>query len=427
LGAVGAIVLLFVLTNRWPGIDAPPHALADPDVQSYRAIAAAAPHLPHAKVGSAYAYRFGFNYVVGLLAHVPGVSLTLAYRLAWIACFTAIVLVARRLFSSAGLSPAAQAVCLGALVLNPFAFRYYAADPGFVADMAFELGLVILLLGLVERRARVVLFGVAVATVARQTGLFVGPAAAVWVMWGPGWSALPRRRRLQVAALCVFLPVGLYCALSLFVRRFSYHFSPRIFGDTLLPWLEHPSGRVGAIANHVLHCASPLVLVSALAVALLVGARRADPHWWPPVSFWAALVIAAAVDAQPLLITPEFPGFKGNEPRLSALGLAAFVTALAVLLADVERRRGPLTARRSLFVVAAAVAVGSLHHLYTVVGPRSAGQFAALELLAGAVAGLALAAAVRAPRHPAAEVSRRPATAAPIGGRSPAPPRLDEP
>jgi len=163
-----------------------------------------------------------------------------------------------------------------------------------------------------------------------------------------------------------------------------------------------------------------------MTAALIIGARRADPHWRPPVAFWAASFILAAVDAQPLLITPDFPGFKGNEPRLSALGLAAAVMALAALLAAVERRRGPLRARRPLLVVAAAVGVGSLHHLYTVIGPRSAGQFAALELLTGAVAGIALAAAARPERQSAADVIRPPASASVTGARPPAPPRLDE-
>jgi hypothetical protein len=45
--------------------------------------------------------------------------------------------------------------------------------------------------------------------------------------------------------------------------------------------------------------------------------------------------------------------------------------------------------------------VGSLHHLYTVVGPASAAQIAPLQLVAGAVAGwLLVRAAIRAPMRP---------------------------
>jgi hypothetical protein len=103
------------------------------------------------------------------------------------------------------------------------------------------------------------------------------------------------------------------------------------------------------------------------------------------------------------VISPSFPGFDGNEPRISALGLIPFVVALAVVLpAGLD---GPVVGRprpRWLVpVLLALLAVASLHHIYTSVGPRSTGQFLAVQVVVAVVAAALVARRTVRTRRPA--------------------------
>ena len=129
--------------------------------------------------------------------------------------------------------------------------------------------------------------------------------------------------------------------------------------------------------------------------ARCVGLSASRRAFRPPGEFWCAVLIGASIIAQPLVISPHFPGFEANEQRLTALGLFPLCVALAYLLRDAgaSLRDAPPWAVLS---GALALLAGSLHDRFTVVGPHSNGQFVALELLAAAVLGASLAAIVGA-------------------------------
>jgi hypothetical protein len=137
---------------------------------------------------------------------------------------------------------------------------------------------------------------------------------------------------------------------------------------------------------------------TALVVAALVVARRMGVR--PPVAFWASLAMVASIVAQPLLVSPAV--LSNNETRLAALGVLPLVAALALLLERIgpglrERLRG-----WDLAGIGVVLAIGSLHHHNTVVGPTSASQIAPLQLVAGALAGWLLVRAATRQAPPAA-------------------------
>lgn len=352
------------------------------DAIDYRQIAAAAPGLPD-EVGSAYAGRFVVHYLVGVVAHATGMSLDLAYGLSWGLLMLVLAAVLLALFGD--LPTGDFAVCAALFVLSPYALRPYALQTGMVQDLVFVIGCGICLFGLRRYLVRWVLIGLLLAAVGRQSVIAVAPVVAIWLLFDPGWRVAvdtARRRWAAVAALTV--TYGMFAAIKLFTAPFSGDYEPSILRDSVLTRIGDLPGAAGELAAHFARTAVPLVVPGAAALALLlvVGVRRAG------FGFYAALAFAAAIVAQPAMINPAWPGFAYNEQRLSALALLPLVYAVAVLL-PMTTWRGAATVRTAAAL--ALLAIASLHHEFSVVGPNSLPQFLITQFAAAlAVAALLL-------------------------------------
>ncbi|MGH2926035.1 MAG: hypothetical protein ACRDK1_08700 [Solirubrobacterales bacterium] len=392
LGGVSAGVLAMLAflaaTNHWYGWDAGIRATQALDTETYARIAAAAPGFPNHDIGSAFTERFAFPWVLGaagdLFGGGPHVPFRIMFALFVAGTLVAMVDISRRL----GLAASASLLCVGLFALNPYVFRGDAIAPGPV-DEAFVLGIAILIWGLIAVRFAGVMAGAIVAILGRQSALIAVPAAAVWLYVGSGWSAMaPRRRLIQIAA-AVGSVLVIYGAIKLSITSFTYGFAPSIPSDTVIPFVGHP-GTPSAFATHIARIAAPLVLWAGALIGAVAGLWRAGGRFRPPAEFWCAILIGASIIAQPLIISPHFPGFEANEQRLSALGLLPLCVGLAYLLRDAgsSLRRAPAWA---LVLGAGALLAASLHDRFTVIGPSGNGQFIALELIAAAVIACVLA------------------------------------
>jgi hypothetical protein len=302
------------------------------------------------------------------------------------------------------LGASATLLCVGLFALNPYVFRGDAIAPGPV-DEAFATGMAIVLWGLVAVRFAGVLAGSVVAILGRQSALLAIPASAVWLWAGEGWRSRPARERAIRALLPIGVVLVLYGVIKLSITSFTYSFAPSIPGDTVIPVIGHP-GSASALATHLARIAAPLVLWAGAVAGVFGGLVLAGARVRPPVEFWCALLIAASIIVQPLVISPHFPGFEANEQRLTALGLFPLCVGLAYLLRDAttSSRTAPVWA---LVAGAGALGAASLHDKFTVVGPQGNGQFIALQLLAAAVLGASLAVVVGLRGGDSAGLSRR--------------------
>ena len=325
--AAGVLAMLAFLaaTNHWYGWDAghPGHPGARhrdlcPDRRRRSRFPATI------DIGSAFTERFAFPWVLGaagdLFGGGPHVPFRIMFALFVVGTLVAMVDISRRL----GLAASASLLCIGLFALNPYVFRGDAIAPGPV-DEAFVLGIAILIWGLVAVRFAGVMAGAIVAILGRQSALVAVPAAAVWLYVGSGWSAMsPRRRLIQIAA-AVGSVLVIYGAIKLSITSFTYSFAPSIPSDTVIPFVGHPGTPSairdprGANRGAAGRC-GPGALIGAVA-----GLWRAGGRVRPPAEFWCAVLIGASIIAQPLIISPHFPGFEANEQRLSALGLPAAV------------------------------------------------------------------------------------------------------
>jgi hypothetical protein len=391
-------------TNHWYGWEAGIKATTALDTGTYATIAAAAPHFPHAELGSAFTERFAFPWVLGAAGELFGIGPHGPFRVMF-ALFVLVTLglladICRRL----GLGVASSLLCLGLFALNPYVFRGGAIAPGPV-DEAFVVGVAILVWGLVAVRFRGVVAGAVVAILGRQSALLAVPAAGPWLWTGAGWRSLPARERALRIAVPVSAVLLLYAAIKLSVASFTYSFAPSIPGDTVIPVIGHP-GSASELATHLARIAAPLVVWAGAAAGAFAGLAHAGERLRPPTEFWCAVAIAASIIVQPLVIGPHFPGFEANEQRLAALGLFPLCVGLAYLVrgAEASLRAAPPAA---LLAGGGALLAASLHDAYTVVGPATNGQFVALELIAAMVLGVSVAVAVAGGGAGSPAVARR--------------------
>jgi hypothetical protein len=380
LGAAVLAVLAFLaITQRWTA----PRVWGN-DAVSYSMMSSAAPGLPGADtVGSAYAGRFFPHYLVGLM-HELGLGLHTAYWVVGIAGVIALALVFAAILRTLDVPLAVALLVLLAFVAAPYSTpRETLLAPGLLQDLVFVLGLGVCVLGLVRLSFPVVLGGVLLALAGRQTALLVVPVVAAWLLLDEPWRAaspLPRRR-VQVAVVVV-AGVALYGVILAITSAFSYHFAPDGFDDTLLG--SPPSAK--DFVSHVGRTLVPAVVPGAvlLATAFLLWRDGLGPERLPR-RIWLLLALWGVVLVQPLIISPDFPGFEFNEQRLAGIGLLPLYVAVAILLREAVEVGAVRMPRAWVCGAAVAVAVASLSHVYSSVGPRSLPQFLVLQVLAAAV------------------------------------------
>jgi hypothetical protein len=400
---VGVVFAFLLATNRWtaPGV-------WSNDSSSYILMADAAPGVPDGKVvGSAYAGRWIPHYLVGLLADVTGFSQHTAYWIAAVAAVGALAVVAAVVLAALGAPAPVTWLALLAFVAAPYSSpRETLLAPGLLQDEVFVLGLAIALAGLLRVRFPIVLSGALIALAGRQTALPALLVIAAWILLDERWrAAVPASLRRAEAATVVVSGLILYGAILAVTGPFTYDFGPDSPSDTII--FSPPAAK--ALASHVGRTLVPLLLPVAIIAATWLAVLRASGGARPAVgrSTWLCLALAAVIVVQPLVITPDYPGFSSNEQRLAGLGLLPLWAAAVLVVRDALARGALAPPARALAGIAlAAVALSTLSHVYTSVGPGSLGQFVVLQLVSAAVlAGVVLASA------------RRPGPAAPVAGR----------
>jgi hypothetical protein len=376
---VGLLIVL-LLPNRWTG-NGSIHPWSQ-DVVSYERIAAAAPDLPSGTIGSAYSERFVPHYLVGLVNEVTGASLHASYRILALLCIAAILFVAHRVFAELRPPWWIYAFGVSLFVLAPYSLRAVILEPGSYQDLVFVLGAGLTLFGLLRVSVPLVLVGAAVALCGRQTALLFGLAAAFWILVAPEWRRLENRPRIGTAVATVGLLAVGYLTIKAIVHPFTAHFAPDSLHDTIV----FGAPGLGATASHFARCLEPIVvpgtaLATVVAILAAAGARLREL----PTTLWLALLLALAIAIQPAVINPDFPGFSSNEQRLTGIALLPLCVALAIALLEADRRRLLLPSPALVYAGLAVIAVTSLHHIFTVVGPSGKAQSEVLQVL-GALA-----------------------------------------
>jgi hypothetical protein len=387
LAVVAGLLAILAATNRWLSWTAGFRLLLAHDEADYRLIAQAAPGLPTQRLSEQHAQRFPFHYLVGLIANAASLKVEWVYAVGVVVVVLGLCVVLSAVIAQVQVSTPVFAVCMGVFIMNTYSLRYYGLAPGEIADLLFDLGLAVVLLGLLRGRYWIVLTGICFATAARQTALPAALAVAFWVYLGPGWRVAPSRLRIFRSVALVLVPAGLFFVLTRIAAPFSAGTTPDLAHFTMLAELEHLPSGLGQLGQHLLRSVNGLLSVGALIGVAVAASRRSSPATRLPFEFWGCLLIAGSVALQPVIFSASYAAH--NETRLAVLALGPLVGALAFALRELERRRAALTPAGAAAILAVLVA-GSLHHLYTVVGPASAALTVTLQVIVAACLALVL-------------------------------------
>ena len=398
LAASGAWLAAVWATTHWYPWQRTIDLLFGSDVVEYERVARAAPGFTDTPLPSQHADRFVPHYLVGLASDAFQVGDRLVYYVVSFVLLGLMVYLVDRLIAPFGLRRLEYAVAIGALIANPYLFRFLAICPGRLADSVFMLGGLVALLGLVRGNPWLLVGGLAAATLGRSEAVFpLVVLAPIGVLGSRDWHAKPQRRRVGTAVCAFAVPLAVYGLVRLADHTFSVRDHPGFFGLTIFGTfrdLPHGSGRLG------LHVARIVVgIAGALAVLLgAMAARRLGRYSALPFPFWAALAAGVGVSGEAFLLNPKW--INGSEPLLAALGAAFLAVAAAAALGSLDAGRWALGLTGGL-VALGALAVMSLNHRYAEITPVSTpGQFAALTLAGGVAVGVAIALGGRASRVP---------------------------
>ncbi len=389
LVAAGAWLAAVWATTHWYSWQRTVDLLFGSDVVEYERVARAAPGFTDTPLPSQHADRFVPHYLVGLASDAVHVRDRLVYYVIAFVLLGLMVFLVDRVIAPFGLRRLEYAVAIGALIANPYLFRFLAICPGRLADSVFILGGLVALLGLLRRNPWLLVAGLAAATLGRSEAVFpLVVLAPIGVLLSREWREKGQRTRV-VTAVCAFaVPLAVYGLVRLADNTFSVRDHPRFFGLTIFGTfrdLPESSGRFG------LHIARIVVGIAGVLAVLLgaLAARRLGRYSALPFPFWAGLAGGVAVSGEAFLLNPAW--INGSEPLLSALGAAFFAVAAAAALASLDVGQWTLGLTGGL-VALGALAVMSLNHRYAALTPVSTpGQFAALTVAGGIVAGVAVA------------------------------------
>lgn len=389
-----ALVFVFA-TNFWMSWQEGIRYVRADDSRSYEIIARAAPNLPESGPLYHHAQRILIHYVVGSTSKLLGADLGIVYQAFAIALAVLVLVLLSKILSQLKVVEPGRLLLLFAFAANPYTFRYYFLAPTMLADLLFVAGGMLVMLGLLQGRTVMLLFGGLVAVLGRQSALLMLPGISLWLFFSEQGRAQRFVNRLS-PILGIWLLIGLaYYTLGIFVLPFTGHVVHEVntfWG--LIPWLSSELFSFKLLAEHGLRVLIPFILPVTLGLGFWLAQRSTLAK--PPLEFWAALAIAAGIASQPLMLNPIDVG--QNQSRQAAIGLFAVITALGMLF-----RQSPSSTfsfRASWLMVFAGVAVSSIHHLYTVIGWKSAAWFALAHILASIAAGIALYFAMQfSPKH----------------------------
>jgi hypothetical protein len=362
---------LALVVQRWASIVQGVRDGYAVDVTSYLLIAEAAPSLPEGGVVRPFAERFPVHWLIGATSELTGIGLENVYRGASVLCVGAILAIAHLAIREQWLPVREHALALGVLAASAYPLHYLLAAPGMVTDGVFVLGLALTLLGFARASLALIVVGLVIAVLGRQTAVPVMAAAALWLLVAPAWR--PSRWRSAAAALVA--PAIVYLTVRTVADGFAVPRLTSLEQSTVVGYLDS----VGELADHL----GRMVLGIAVPTALLLAARFRSRGAWP----LGPLLLAVVVVAQPLVLGPATNG--NNEPRLAGLAAPAVAVAAAALL------RGARLSHVEALVAATAIAVAGLHPRYTWPPPWGSGVWAVLYVVAAVVVALTVSGRVR--------------------------------
>ena len=377
------LLLLLFATNRSP--DQSLIEFAGMDSYSYIAIAQAFPHLPSAalRIPFHHAQREAIPYLVGAISSLTKLSVGTWFFVVVFFLILTIVFLFARLLSELSLPKGGINILLLFFVLSPYTFRFYIALPFVLTDLSFQLGLVIVAIGLFKQRPWLTLSGFLLASLSRQTALLIIPLILGWAyfVWP---EAKPLSSKLRKAFFTIaVLTVGILVYKGA-GKLASIYAQPNINEAHLVGLLNWTSTSFNPkeLSIFLLRAFVPFVIPVCFILALLF--RYRPKKWFGPEITKVILLLGTVIliCSQPILGGPMITG--ANLTRLNNLAIVPLLIAIGVILKWLKVEEELFD---SVFPCACLFScVGSFHHVFSYLGASNsqrAGQFTMVSFLLG--------------------------------------------
>jgi hypothetical protein len=143
------------------------------DGESYFNISSFAPEISKIKIQPIHSERFIFPYIIGLIAKIFPIEIFLIYKIFSVLLLLAINLLFIKIATKINFSQTKLILCLSLINFNPYITRFYISNPTIITDLFFHIGLLISILGIVEKKNFYLIIGLLIALAARQTAVAI--------------------------------------------------------------------------------------------------------------------------------------------------------------------------------------------------------------------------------------------------------------
>ena len=147
--------------------------LGGADGESYFSISFYAPEISKVKIQPIHSERFIFPYLIGMASNISGIKIFLLYKILSILLLFLINLVFIKISKKLRFLQFQIVLCLCLINFNPYITRFYISNPTIITDLFFHLGLLICILGIVEKKNFLLLIGLIIAVAARQSAIAI--------------------------------------------------------------------------------------------------------------------------------------------------------------------------------------------------------------------------------------------------------------
>jgi len=378
------IISLFLLgailaSNIWLPWDQAVEYMYKQDVSEYMKISKAAPYLTEEKVGFHFAQRFFFSYLVGVTAKVFSIDSKFFYYLFTLFIAVGIIFVFIKSLEALKLSYESKLIAIWLLVCNPYTFRYYALVPGMSQGLLFNLGLTILFYGLITTQNLFLFLGVILAGLGRQTTILILPGILGWILFSTKWkSNYLIKQRVAFSLGVVLCELVIYLGTSYFAQMCATPSTnyAAIAGTYL--WIKSSNFSFLEMTEFSLRIILPFLLTLSFILTFAFWGKNKAAFFRSP-EFICSCFITLSIIAQPFLAGPTIAGQSAT--RLSAHGLIPFLFSFAYIFKENTTLWKSPTSSFTFIGILGLIFIGSFHHLYTVIGPSTAAQYAFMQVI----------------------------------------------
>ncbi|MBR0671745.1 hypothetical protein [Neoroseomonas soli] len=329
------------------------------DILSYFAMSEAAPGLVTVPVPYHHAQRIFLPYLLGIVSDVTGLSIPMTYLVAGSLLLALAFWFFVRCCELLGMREETVFIVSMAVLFNPYLFRHYFMFNGYINDIGFLAGLSASLFGLFAGRRGIMLAGIVLASLSRQTTLVILPAYILLeyaLNYSRGW-------RINIFTLSYLtLPILIYIGTSFIASHTGLPSETDMALLGLLYWIRSDFS-IGRFLDFTIRGVIPF----AFAFALLLGCRVTVPRERDRLLVVAGLLaLIVPICAQPFLGGPDWT--LNSIARLNALAAFPVFLLVGMSIDSYMNRLSPQIAS----ALGALIVLGSVHHIYTFPGAFSA-------------------------------------------------------